>query len=137
MCRYLKTKKGVGKKPAGAPPEITPKALGRLLRALHRLQKRANAAKEVTIAMIKAEAGVTATDRTVLKALHANGVWFRKLAERCLLTKDGVKDRLAWATHCTKRSKKAWLAKPHTIIDNKHFQLFMAKRNAGKWCRLI
>ena len=73
MCRYSKAKKGVGKKLVGAPPEITPKALGRLLRALHRLQKRpnlekevtANAAKEVTIAMIKAEVGVTATDTTV------------------------------------------------------------------------
>ena len=49
----------------GAPCKITAPVFSKLLKALHALQKKAKGEKEVTVAMIKARAHVTACNRTV------------------------------------------------------------------------
>ena len=49
--------------------------------------------RDVSIAMIKSKAGVTARDKTCLEAFHANGIWYRNLKERPILTEKDVKQR--------------------------------------------
>lgn len=123
----VKKKGGAASKksnPKGAPKKITPAVYAKLDKAVSYLQKCAGARKEVTVAMIKARAGVDASDRTCLNAFHEHGVYFRKLKERPVLTKADVRARLAWAKKRIARSKNGWVKRPHAIIDNKHFQLY-------------
>jgi hypothetical protein len=95
-----------------------------LVKAMEKLQKDANAEREVTVSMIKEAAGVDACAKTVLSAFHAAGIWFTNLKERQTLSEKDVKERFHWAKKHQTRSKDAWVKRPHAIIDNKHFQLF-------------
>ena len=112
------------KKAIGAPRKVDAKAFGRLHHAATALLKKADARTEVTVTMVKAKAGVVASDKTVREAFHERGIYFRKLKEKPLLTAADVTDRLTWATKRLRRTREGWSQLPHAIIDNKHFQLF-------------
>ena len=51
---------------------VTPAVLRKLKASKKKLQRKAEAEKEVTVAMIKADAGVVASDRVVLDAHSVN-----------------------------------------------------------------
>ena len=71
--------------------------------------------KEITVAMIKEHAGVEASNKTVLAAFHKNGIRFRKMKEKLLLTKDDISARYAWASKHLRRSKATWLTNPQDL----------------------
>lgn len=77
------------------------------------------------MAMVKAEAGCDASRAVVLQALHAHGLWFRKLREKPLLTPEDVRCRLSFGKAHLNRTPSQWLSIPHAIIDNKHFPLYV------------
>ena len=54
--------------------------------------------------MAFAHADVKASDRTLQREMHAQGVHFYKLKERQTLTPDDVKERYAWAKERKTRS---------------------------------
>ena len=112
------------KKPKGRPIVITPVKLARLKAAMVTLQVKAKGTREVTLAMIMRRARVTACERTIRDALHNAGVSFYKLYSKPELQEGDSEKRLAWAKARLNRSKSQWLLLPHTIIDNKGFQVF-------------
>ena len=120
-------KKNIAKKAKGRPRIVTAGVYIRLEKALAALQKKAGGLSEVTVTMVKARARATASDKAVLKAFHARGVYFRKLRERPILTEADVAERLAWAKRHVRRTEKQWVSRPHAVIDNKHFQLYTNK----------
>ena len=71
----------------GRKKMVTPAVLRKLKASKKKLQRKAEAEKEVTVAMIKADAGVVASNRVVLDAFHAEDIYFRPLRERPVLTK--------------------------------------------------
>ena len=73
--------------------------------------------------MIKARAGIQASDKTVLEEFRKNGVRFRKMKEKLLLAREEIQACYFWAKKRMRRSKTAWLTLPHAVIDNKHFQV--------------
>lgn len=111
--------------PLGRPKSVTSAVWKRLHRSLQVLQKKADATKEVTAEMVKQHAGVTASNKTVLSAFHQHGIWFRKLRERPVLTKEDVTMRRAWALTHKRRSRQQWIKSPHAIIDNKTFPIYL------------
>ena len=129
LLNILAPPKGVKKHTCkGAPKKVPPKVFAKLLKSADTLQKNAGGKKEVTATMVSKHAGVDICDKTLLAEFHKRGFRFYKLKERPLLTQDDMKARLAWAKGHKSRSSEAWKAKPHAIIDNKHFQMF---RNAA------
>ena len=99
-------------------------AMVKAAKAIHREVK---GQKDVSIAMIKNRAGVSACDRTCLEAFHANGIWYRNLKERPILTDKDVIEQHNWGLEKQGRSGQRWVTKPHGIIDNKHFQFYTNK----------
>ena len=108
----------------GRKKMVTPAVLRKLKASKKKLQRKAEAEKEVTVAMIKADAGVVASDRVVLDAFHAEDIYSRPLRERPVLTKADIQERKEWAEKYRSRSAEQWLKNPDAIIDNKHFPLF-------------
>jgi hypothetical protein len=95
-----------------------------VVKAMDKLQKKAKGGKEVTMAMARAEAGVTASDRVCKDAFHANDVTFTKLKEHQILQPGDEKLRLEFANLRKGRSAEAWVNRPHAVIDMKAFQIF-------------
>ena len=110
-------------KPVGRKPVITPAICRSLQASMRKLQKQAKAKKEVTVAMIKADAGVDASDRTVLEAFHEKDIYFRTLRARPILKDSDIPQRKKFAEQYKGRSAEAWLDHPDAVIDNKHFPL--------------
>lgn len=124
LSEVLKAPKLAATKPIGRPKLITPRVYRKLCTALKALQKKVKAKKEITVAKVMAQAGVVASERSVLDAFHAHDVWFYKLKERPVLEPEDVVDRLQWAEDHKARTKTGWEKKPHAIIDNKRFQVY-------------
>ena len=112
---------------SGQPQKITASDYKKLKNALDRLLKKANAEKQVTVDMIKAEAGVDASNRCVLDAFHADNFWFFKLKEKPILEEGDVKKRDQWVRdpEHAKRTATEWEEKPHAAIDNKKYQFML------------
>eukprot|EP00973_Karenia_brevis_P080449 11162701-Karenia_brevis.AAC.1 len=69
--------------------------------------------------MVMKHAGCTASEKSVMRAFHAQGVWFHRLREKPTLTPEDIKMRLKFATANGKIRADQWIEKPHAIIDNK------------------
>ena len=108
----------------GQPAKITPAAGRRLCTTLDVMLKAAKGRREVTASQLRVRAKVNACDHTVRRYLKRNGIVFKKLKEKILLSKDDKKKRMQWARLRTSRSKAAWLNTPHGIIDNKKFRIY-------------
>jgi len=119
----------------GRKCKVTPKVFKKLSRALTVLQKKAHAKKEVTVAMVKEQAKVDATDRTVLDAFHKKDIWFRPLRQKPILTPDDIQQRRVFASTYRKRAAKTWVVQPHAVIDNKHFPLFRDRKGRAEAAR--
>ena len=135
LKRCSKTvKKHIFAKPAAARmrrpgrPAMSDKDYAMCDKALAFLQKRANAKREVTAAMVKERAGVSHCERTIRNAFKAHGKPFRKLREKPLLTPGDVVARLSFAEKHGARPRSAWLTRPHAIIDNKRFSMPLDRR---------
>ena len=111
----------------GQPTKVPEKVVKKLERVLEQLLIKANAKRDVTIQKVKAVAAVKACDRSVLDALHAVDIYYRKLKERQVLKDEDLPVRLAWGKTRKRRSKREWVTKPHAIIDNKKFAAYLNK----------
>ena len=123
VSRHVR-KVSTGKARLGRPHIVTPIVWRRLIQALARLQKNADAEKEVTLSMVIAEAGVEVSTRTVPRAFRKHDLKFYKLRERPVLQPLDIRERKAWAQRHVRRSADQWTRTPHAIIDNKVFPVF-------------
>ena len=85
----------------------------------------ANGEYEVTAAMLRREARVKASTRTILRELHARKSFFRRLREKPLLTKEDIKSRLAFARKDKDKTAKWWNTHIDMHIDLKHFPVLL------------
>ena len=127
VAKWLMLTKKTEVQKAGRPKAITPAMFKTLQRSVSTLQRKAGGQKEVTLAMVKAHSQCTASERTIAEKFHERGIWFYKLQEKPILTVDDIAARRAFAGKYKGKSKAQWVAKPHAIIDNKHFPLYLNK----------
>ena len=118
-------KKNLRKKaqPKGRPRAID-KATLRKLKTTHERLLNQRPTSDVTIKEVKAKAGVTCSDRTVLNAFHKDGIYFRGLYEKPELTDKDRRLRLAFAEEHGHRTPEYWQTHIHAMIDNKTFQVY-------------
>jgi hypothetical protein len=93
--------------------------------ALVTLQKRAGGQKEVTAAMVIKKARVDYCEKVVRKAFADHGKPFRKLREKPLLKTEDFAKRLSFCNANKGRRANTWVKKPHAIIDNKKFPMYL------------
>ena len=118
---------GKGEKVKGQPKKLPPKIMDKVLKSADKLQKKANARTEVTAKMITTDAGVEVCNRAFREAYKERGGSFAKLKEALTLEKGDVKDRKTFADKRKRRTKKGWVTKPHAIIDNKKFRMYITQ----------
>ena len=74
---------------------------------------------------MKAATRVKASNRSILRALHKDNIYFRKLREKPKLTTEDVKARFSFAQKYHEKSKNWWINNVHASIDGKHFQAYL------------
>lgn len=124
-------KESVRVKPRGI---ITKDDFLRLVKAAAALHKEVKGLQEVSVAMIKKRANVDACDKTCLEAFHADGIWFRPLKERPILSETDVKERDKWRKEKQHGSSAQWNKRPHATIDTKHFPLLHKQARPRACC---
>lgn len=91
--------------PVGRPRALTKGNVSTIVKTAERMVRAADAKQEVTVGMVIARAGVSASPRTVLRAMHSEGVYFRRLRTKPRLTEDDVRARLAFAKKYHKKTE--------------------------------
>lgn len=118
--------KQVPRKKQGRRESLTPAKIAFLKRKLHELVRKANCEYTVTVAMLKRATRVKVSERTISRALHAHGIYFRKLREKPVLTRQDIKDRLAFARKYHRRPATWWHSNVHAAIDAKFFKALLS-----------
>ena len=111
------------RKPQGRKPLLSALAVDKLQAKLESMILKADSQYEVTVAMLKRSSRCKASTRTILKALHARGVYFRPLRQKPVLTPEDVVERLAFAKTFVSKSVGWWKSSMHMIIDIKYFRV--------------
>ena len=93
-----------------------------------RSPEKAGALKEVKMAMIKRRARCPHSLRAISEAFHARGIYFKPLREKPILTSSDRTKRRKFGGANKYRTKKMWLKKPHGIIDNKSWALYLNQK---------
>ena len=119
--------RGIKRVQKGRPRKMTRQVYTGLRRVLTRLLKKAGGEKEVTVAMVKAISGCDCSLRTIRDAFHADGVRFRRLREKPILTRRDIAARRCFADLHAAKSPSQWVSWPHAVIDNKNFPLYLSK----------
>ena len=117
--------KQVSRRSRGRCPALTQAQIDFLIRRLDELIRRSENRYCVTAAMLKRSTRVRASERTILKALHNNNIFFRKLREKPVLTEADVGDRYAFAAKYRGKSAKWWIQNIHASIDGKFDQVYI------------
>ena len=113
------------RKPQGAPRKLTEAKVDFLVKRLDELVVKADCKYTVTTEMLKRNARVQASERTIREALHSRDIWFRKLREKPVLTPEDVTERVEFANKYRLKSKAWWNENVHAFIDGKHFQVYL------------
>ena len=133
ISRLLVKKKP--RKPQGRKPLLSAHTVDKLEAKLEMMVRKADSQYEVTVAMLKRSSRCKASARTILKALHARGIYFRPLRQKPVLTPDDIGERLAFAKKYGAKSERWWNSAVHMIIDVKHFRVLphgSARRYAAR-----
>ena len=102
---------------------LSPAQVDKVEKTLSDLVDKADGRYEVTVAMVKRKARVKASERVVSEALHARGVYFRKMREKPILKPEHVEARYNWAKKHRGKSAQWWLRNIHVHLDNHHFKV--------------
>ena len=121
ICRLLAQKKSPN--PIGRQAALSEAKIDRAVRVLEGMVEDADASKEVTMGMVLCKARLKCCERTLSKALHKRGYWFRTLRKKMILTPEDVKARYEWAKKYKGKPKKLWLKRIHVHLDNHHFKV--------------
>ena len=89
--------KGAARKSQGRRSALTQAQIDFLVRRPDELIRRSQNRYTVWVAMLKRSTRIKAGERTILKALHARNILFRKLREKPVLTAADITERYAFA----------------------------------------
>ena len=115
--------KRVARKKQGRKPILDSAAVDKLQKKLEQMIQKADSKYEVTVTMLKRSSRTKASEKTILKALHARKIYFRRLREKPVLTDDDIKDRQVFAKTYSKKTGNWWNKHIHLTIDVKHFKV--------------
>jgi len=115
--------KRLPRKTQGRKQILTPTAIDKLQNKLESMITKADSEYAVTVAMLKKASRCPASSRTILRALHSRGIFFRPLRQKPTLTPDDIAARLAFAEKYESKSAAWWNKSIHLIIDVKHFRV--------------
>lgn len=107
----------------GRKERLTKVQINLLVRTTRMLIQRAAAKKEVTLKMILRRTRLRVSERCARKAMQSRGIRFRKMRGKPLLTKDDVKERLAFAKKYRRKTKRWWQKAVHLYIDLKSWKV--------------
>ena len=113
----------VVRKQQGRKPILTTAMVDKLEAKLENMIQKADSQSEVTVTMLKRSSRCKASVRTILRALHDRGIYFRPLRQKPVLTDNDVSERLAFAKKFGAKSEGWWNSSMHMIIDVKHFRV--------------
>ena len=117
-------RKNTWRKKLGRPCVITDQVMKRLKTLHAKMTASANGKHEITVTMLKERMGLACSTKTILNAMHREGVYFRPLYEKPDLSKDDKDARLDFANAHAHRSPGQWAKYVHAVIDNKVFQVY-------------
>ena len=122
--------RALGKKSGAPETRGRPAALGggqvdRLVGLLKKLIQKSKGEYEVTLAMLKRSARCKASERSIARALHSRGVYFRRMRQKPILTDQDRKDRQAFARARRHKPASWWRTHVHMHIDVKHFPVYL------------
>ena len=100
----------------------------RATRVLGDMIAAAQGGREVTVGMLRRKTRLRCCERTLSRNLHADGVYFRKLREKPVLTPADVKERLNFARRFKGKSKAWWIKNVDIHLDNHCFKVATASR---------
>ena len=117
--------KQVPRKGQGRPQSLTTAQIAFLKRTLHKLVQKADCRYTVTVAHLKKAAKVKVSERSISRALHKEGIYFRKLREKPVLTAADIRARLAFARKYHRRPARWWSHHLDAAIDGKFFKALL------------
>lgn len=110
------TKKSHAKKNC-RPMLFTPAAVALLSSRLEALVAKADGKHQVTYSMLKRTFRYKASTRTLARILRAQGVAFRKMREKPVLTTNDITERKAFAAEYKSKPKSFWTDCVQLVID--------------------
>ena len=105
------------RKAQGRKKVLTDKVMDRAVAKLDAMIEKADGDTMVTAAMLKRACRLKVSERSVLDALHARGIYFRPLRKKPILTADDIIDRKAFADKYASKSPEWWKRAIHMHID--------------------
>lgn len=124
ICRTL-TKKTYTQRKPGPKKILTQAQVDKLEAKLEAMIAKADGCKEVSVAVLKRAARCKAGEKTILRALHSRGVFFRKMRSKLILSKADMKARFDFAKKYKSKGPAWWRSKLHMVIDLKHFPAYL------------
>lgn len=119
------------KKPQNYKPKLGRKRImtkpmfKKLEGALHQLQKARKGLRETTLPMAIKRAGIQASQQVCREALQAHGIYFYKLREKPILTKEDIPKRRGFANEHEDLTPEDWNDDVHGHMDNKHYTMYL------------
>ena len=126
MTRLLVMEKE--RKKEGRPTILDEGAVDKLIALLDCTVVVADAQYEVTVDMLRRRARSKAGNRTILDALHARRIYFRRLREKPVLTDEDIKARKKFAKDYMAKTTAWWTSYVDMHIDVKHFPVYLNGR---------
>lgn len=103
---------------------LSKREVSQLVTTTKSLIKSAKGRREITLKTIKARCKCKAGDGTIRRALHAQGIWFRRMRQKPILTAADVRARMQFARMFRNKSKAWWIRNIHLHIDLKNFPVY-------------
>ena len=113
------------RKPQGRKRSLKESQVTSLANKLDGMIKKAAGKKQVTVGMLKRSARSKVGERTILNALHARNIYFRKMREKPVLTETDIKDRKVFAARYRSKPRAWWTSHLHLTIDVKFFKSYL------------
>ena len=127
--------KKVVRKRQGRKILLSPAIVDKLEAKLEAMIIKADVRREITAAKLKRATRCKASVRTIMRSLHARGVYVRPLRQKPVLTDEDIEARLAFAEKFETKSAAWWNSSLQMIIDVKHFRVLphgSARRHAAQ-----
>lgn len=104
------------RKPQGRKKTLTTKMMDKAVAKLEAMIEKADGETMITVAKLKRACRLKVSERNILDALHARGIYFRPLRKKPVLTESDITDRKAFA-HSYASKSSCCGARPSTCTS--------------------
>ena len=115
--------KRVPRRKQGRSPLLSPSTIDKLEAKLEAMIQKADVTYDVTVDMLKRSTRCKASTRTILRALHKRGIYFRPLRQKPVLTPADIEEHFAFAKKYEAKTVTWWNNTVDLIIDAKWFKV--------------